>query len=181
MVRDDFGLPMLEKKSGVNIASKVFDKNLQSPVEGLCSKASISDEPKCNPDPFKDKLKEKIDDASLSNQNHLPSKLPISGDSSDVLNKQAPIPTVHPLVCEGNPSSAETNGDSDWQQVKRKAPLPPNQSNPVAKSSDTCPPHEINATSASSMPIYAALTRTMSKSQLKKARRSGGKTPPFKH
>lgn len=103
MVRDDFGLPMLEKKSGVNIASKVFDKNLQSPVEGLCSKASISDEPKCNPDPFKDKLKEKIDDASLSNQNHLPSKVrdtsTISGDVkkswTQVVNES--LPTVHPI------------------------------------------------------------------------------------
>lgn len=72
--------------------------------------------------------------------------------------------------------------EEQWHEVKRK------HSSPTELKSNTgvpdIPPIKLKegpSIAAGSLPLYAALSRTLSKSQRKKARQSGGKNPPQKH
>lgn len=61
-----------------------------------------------------------------------------------------------------------------WQEVKRKSSSP--QTVPGVNNAPSS-----KATAASSLPIYNALSRTLSKSQRKRAKKSGGNHSPPKH
>ncbi|KAL1826578.1 hypothetical protein ACET3Z_004990 [Daucus carota] len=80
-------------------------------------------------------------------------------------------------------SSADNLDSTEkWHEVKRKHSSPADSksiSNPPA-----VPPNQLKdgpSIAAGSLPLYSALSRTLSKSQRKKARQSGGKNPPSKH
>lgn len=114
---------------------------------------------------------------------HLPSDS--ISDPPSIFSEEKPVKDQN--IDASDTPVVEVEDASDWQQVKRKSGTSGNSDSskqatvPVAKAPVSSPALEISAPTASAMPIYNALSRTLSKNQRKKARRSGGKTPPFKH
>lgn len=117
-----------------------------------------------------------------------PDKLEQPQHSSEINKKDQ----VHPvlvetkeLVGDAQPEAAVVSttavqDDSDWHQVKRKNSAGFSSSGHPHSNHDTAAPPVVKATPADTMPIYSALSRTLSKNQRKKAKKSGGKSPPFK-
>ncbi|KAL1805129.1 hypothetical protein ACET3Z_028197 [Daucus carota] len=212
--RDDFGLPINQKPLVKNQAHREFDG---SPHCDLSANNDVLDVPKCTPNPFKEKLKGKIDESSTPLKQPRPAVVPedpsvcaewvlkaktdqtipnnfekkicnaVKMNETTVASEQLKTASVHTSQV-GNDSlepqqsdslAPNCPDDSSWQQVKRKSNVSHPPSQPTCSSIPSVP--EVKATTASSMPIYAAISRTLSKNQRKKARRSGGKTPPFKH
>ncbi|KAL1818313.1 hypothetical protein ACET3Z_013182 [Daucus carota] len=86
----------------------------------------------------------------------------VKDDSHSADNSKIPVPLEIPV----------STTDGVWHEVKRKHSSSPGDSIP------SVPPPQ--STAASSLPIYSALSRTISKSQRKKAKKSGGKGPSIK-
>ena len=86
----------------------------------------------------------------------------VKDDSHSADNSKIPVPPEIPV----------STTDGVWHEVKRKHSSSPGDSIP------SVPPPQ--STAASSLPIYSALSRTISKSQRKKAKKSGGKGPSIK-
>ncbi|KAL1805115.1 hypothetical protein ACET3Z_028183 [Daucus carota] len=130
------------------------------------------------PNPLKDKMKGKTEENAVATQIHVE-------DPPSVFSEEKPVKDQN--IDAFDTPVVEVEDASDWQQVKRKSGTSGNSDSskqatvPVVKASVSSPALEIPAPTASAMPIYNALSRTLSKNQRKKARRSGGKTPPFKH
>ncbi|KAL1818310.1 hypothetical protein ACET3Z_013179 [Daucus carota] len=209
LFRDEFGLPVLKNSPPIKSVPDVFVDLSQKSKDTSNVGANCSAELIFAPDPFKDKLKGKLDDSNVLIQETKPVvELVDSKDRSpDISEHLAPNATndkdsgdlkqQSPAVHVSSPNAEDTlksqqenipnsgqNNDSDWQQVKKKNSSSPQSTQAIAELAATSviPSTDGNkSTSASSLPIYAALSRTLSKNQRKKARRSGGKTPPFKH
>lgn len=98
---------------------------------------------------------------------------------ADIISPDVPI-----IANKVNDSVSDElqQSETGWHEVKRKnsndAKIVPGQ---VKKNSEVSHVPISTASSAADMPIFSALSRTMSKSQRKKAKRSGGKTPPLKN
>ncbi|KAL1811241.1 hypothetical protein ACET3Z_021306 [Daucus carota] len=179
--RDDLGLPSLKisvEKSAVSIQGDGV------PV----------------PDPFKDKMKEKMEDSPPVVENPVKAK---ALEDSPAKTEQPPILPADEkkglvesgvLVGDAQPEATAVLGvvapvsskpvaedDTDWKQVKRKNGTVSSSSEQPQGGKNTVVPPVALAPPAGTMPIYSALSRTVSKGQRKKAKRSGGKTPPFKN
>ncbi|KAL1818301.1 hypothetical protein ACET3Z_013174 [Daucus carota] len=202
--RDEFGLPPLKEPRDENIAQKVLD---ELPIRNAGNFSSTGPVESVNaPDLLKDKMKGKIEENAVATQIHVEGACPKV--TRQWVRKEQPVQPIHlPSDSISDPPSifseekpvkdqnidasdtpvVEVEDASDWQQVKRKSGTSGNSDSskqatvPVAKAPVSSPALEISAPTASAMPIYNALSRTLSKNQRKKARRSGGKTPPFKH
>ncbi|KAL1831075.1 hypothetical protein ACET3Z_000726 [Daucus carota] len=183
--RDEYGLPSLKGMAECHVP-KPFDETPHS--ENSSVKANIE-----VPDPFKDKMKEKLEDSPPTSQKSAEDQLPKSPPKplwSSVVKKQPPIENLSVEAVEEIPATAEKNQDppvfekppvevkddggncsnaaEGWTTVGRK-PIP----------SKPCP-NPISSADLVELPIYKALAKSMSKSQLKRARRAVGKNSPKK-
>lgn len=102
-----------------------------------------------------------------------------SGSKDAVKADNTPVTTTDPPVSTSNSVPGTTN--DGWQEVKRKhSSSPPPVVVPTASTTIEIP-QVVKTTAAASLPIYSALTRTLSKNQRKKAKKSGGKSPSSNH
>ncbi|KAL1823628.1 hypothetical protein ACET3Z_010406 [Daucus carota] len=98
----------------------------------------------------------------------------------------SPITAIPTEAKAPEPANSLDANHSNWQEVKRKKSST-QVDNPSLSAESTLDNKAIansNANSsiaAHSLPLFSALSRTLSKSQRKKARKSGGKHSPSKH
>ncbi|KAL1805130.1 hypothetical protein ACET3Z_028198 [Daucus carota] len=193
--RDEFGLPDLKEQPKINLADEMLDK--RSPRETLSEikKSDASVPSKDVPNPFKDKMKSKVGDSTLNspdaevledspkNVSKKSWSQPTVEDSPVVVavSDKKSLPVKGPVVTKDTGTKEQPNTlqkeESDWQQVKRKNSNP--VSAPSSAASGSSVAHDQKATPA--LPIFTALSRTLSKSQRKKAKKSGEKIPTLKH
>ncbi|KAL1811269.1 hypothetical protein ACET3Z_021334 [Daucus carota] len=194
--RDDFGLPLRQKSSRNNPSGDPYVDKMKKKVSSECA-PEVFVEMTTNPvntgatqEVAKDQDIAATGAKDLSND---PNKATDLGSSSEVSNDPVVIskPPVQKVVVNASSPETEINEDKgkvttegaieeEWKEVKRKNSARIASQSHIPGAGDTS--HiAVPAAAASSMPIYSALSRTITKSQRKKARRSGGKTPPHKH